>query len=100
MELTRDCLLLTNTRGSIYRVSYEPFDEVTPSFEGLIEVDSDTKIEGDNIDSPMFSDTEVSTITFLKNTVWDSEGFQNITDTELGQLFMIRLEELILNELE
>tara|TARA_R110000772_G_scaffold145504_1_gene255474 strand:- start:21717 stop:22019 length:303 start_codon:yes stop_codon:yes gene_type:complete len=99
MKLTRENLLLTQTRASRYRFSYEPMDELTPSAEGIIEVDSDTITEGNNLDSPMFSDTTLNGIEFVKIQIWDCEGFQDITETDLGQLFRNELEILILNEL-
>lgn len=74
-------------------------DELTPSAEGIIEVDSDTITEGNNLDSPMFSDTTLNGIEFVKIQIWDCEGFQDITETDLGQLFRNELEILILNEL-
>lgn len=99
MELSKDNLILTQIRASRYRFSYEPMDEATPSSEGIIEIDSDTVTEGNNIDSPIFTETTLNGIDFIKIQIWDCEGFQDITETDLGQLFQTQLTELILNEL-
>ena len=100
MNLSRDNLVITETKSNTYRVSYEPFDEFTPSFDGLIEVDLDISIEGDGINEPQFRYTIINGIEYKKLIVWYNEGYHEITDTELGQEFIKELEELILNELK
>lgn len=99
MTLSRENLILTEIKLNQYRFSYEPSDEVTPSAEGLIEVDKDVTISGDNIEDPMFSETKLNGIDFVKIQVWDNEGFQDITETELGIMFINELEILIELEL-
>lgn len=100
MNLSRENLILTEIRSNEYRFSYEPMDEVTPSAEGLIEVDKDVKVTGNNIDEPIFIDSELTCLDFKKLQVWDNEGFQEITETEAGQYFIAQLQELIKNELD
>ena len=100
MNISRDNLIITEIKSNIYRVTYQPFDEITPSFEGLIEIDLDISIEGDGINEPQFRDTIINGIEYKKLIVWDNEGYQEITDTELGQEFIKELKELILNELK
>jgi hypothetical protein len=99
MKITKDNLILTQTRSSQYRFSYEPCDDVTPSAEGIIEIDSDSVTEYSDRGEAMFSYSTLNGIDFVKIKVWDCEGFQEITETDLGQLFIKELETLILNEL-
>lgn len=99
MELTRDNLAVGEIAPSKYKFVYQPFDQDTPSAEGVFITDSDTVIEGNNIDSPMFSETTLNGIEFIKLKVWDVEGFLEISETEQGQEFIMELEKLLIEEL-
>lgn len=98
MNLSKENLILTEIRSNRYRVSYE-WDELNLSCEGLIDIDKDVTISGNNIDEPMFSDVTFNGIDWIKIQVWDSDGIEIITDTELGQEFIKELEFLIENAL-
>ena len=100
MNLNRELLFISDIDPNRKRVSYEPWDEVNPSCEAIIEVDSHVQIEGDGINEPQFRDTIIHGIEYKKLIVWDNEGYQEITDTELGHEFLKKLRELILNELK
>ena len=100
MNLNRELLFISDIDPNRKRVSYEPWDEVNPSCEAIIEVDSHVQIEGNGIDEPQFFDTIINGIEFIKFQVWDYTGLEDITDSELGIEFIKELEELILNELK
>lgn len=91
--LTVANLALSETRvGNRFRFSYE--DENGPTAEGLVDIIWDQKSEGDGYNDPIYV-TSTFDIRIEKIKVWDSEGFSEITYTELGERFTEELEYLI-----
>lgn len=98
MKLSNENLILTEIITGVFRFSYEPMDEETPSAEGLVEVDCSAS-SCHAYHDPNGIDSVTTGIEFKELQVWDAEGFQQITDTELGQLFKNELSTLIWEEL-